>query len=389
MDLFMTAAFVGDLKRLKSLASQHDDKGDAGRTVLGRVKDAEGRTPLHAAAASGKTHVCKYLLEQLKLDVDLRDGRVDVINLLFAGRTPLFCAIIGNHHPTAVYLLEYGANPNAVNAIGATPFHLAAHQGHKKLLQLLIAKGAEIDADFGFGTPLQRAAKCGNKEAAIILLENHADPNKNQRCPFSPLVSAIRAHSFESVKLLLKCHLTPLEVAVLAGHYEDVMVLLPVTTPIPAVTDWTLEGLINYIFSEEAVHKREQGRMEKFLLSKSNGAEAFKRREYFSAIFYYSQAMDVDPLDAAVLSNRSLCWARLNEGDRALRDALPCILLRPNWPKAYYRAGVAWKLLEDFSKAVGCFTAGLQLDPGNNELLLVLGETVEAMLRSGNGHMEA
>uniref|UniRef100_A0A803LFH4 Uncharacterized protein n=1 Tax=Chenopodium quinoa TaxID=63459 RepID=A0A803LFH4_CHEQI len=40
-------------------------------------------------------------------------------------------------------------------------------------------------------------------------------------------------------------------------------------------------------------------------------------------------------------TDRSICWAKLEEGDHALRDALACIELRNDWPKAHYRAGVA------------------------------------------------
>lgn len=39
-------------------------------------------------------------------------------------------------------------------------------------------------------------------------------------------------------------------------------------------------------------------------------------------------AINLDPLDATALSNRSLCWARLNEGDRASSDAEAAIKLR-------------------------------------------------------------
>lgn len=37
------------------------------------VKDANKRGALHFAAREGKTDVCKYLLEELKLEVDTQD----------------------------------------------------------------------------------------------------------------------------------------------------------------------------------------------------------------------------------------------------------------------------------------------------------------------------
>ncbi|GMP99580.1 hypothetical protein CsSME_00047006 [Camellia sinensis var. sinensis] len=70
------------------------------------VKDSGGQSALHFAAAGGKTHVCKYLVQELKLNVNLKDG---------IGDTPLNHATIGQHYQTAVFLVENGANPNMAN----------------------------------------------------------------------------------------------------------------------------------------------------------------------------------------------------------------------------------------------------------------------------------
>ena len=57
---------------LIELAAQLDDgKGLAG--TVADVKDANKRGALHFAAREGRTEVCKYLLEELKLDVDAKD----------------------------------------------------------------------------------------------------------------------------------------------------------------------------------------------------------------------------------------------------------------------------------------------------------------------------
>lgn len=54
------------------LARQLDEGKDLAKTVAA-IKDANKRGALHFAAREGKTEVCKYLLEELKLDVDSRD----------------------------------------------------------------------------------------------------------------------------------------------------------------------------------------------------------------------------------------------------------------------------------------------------------------------------
>lgn len=57
--------------------------------------------------------------------------------------------------------------------------------GYKKLLRLLISKGAVVDAEAVFGTPLHCAATHGKKEAVKILLKNNANV-KNTSHPLSP-----------------------------------------------------------------------------------------------------------------------------------------------------------------------------------------------------------
>lgn len=45
------------------------------------IKDANKRGAIHFASREGKTEVCKYLLEELKLDVDTKDE--DGVHLCF------------------------------------------------------------------------------------------------------------------------------------------------------------------------------------------------------------------------------------------------------------------------------------------------------------------
>lgn len=63
--------------------------------------------------------------------------------------------------------------------------------------------------------------------------------------------------------------------------------------------------------------------------------------------------MRVDRYDAELFSNRSLCWIRLGDGRRALRDAKWCKLLRPKWMEAYFRKAQALMLLKVRLKPLG------------------------------------
>jgi len=56
--------------------------------------------------------------------------------------------------------------------------------------------------------------------------------------------------------------------------------------------------------------------------------------------------MKSDSGDATLLSNRSLCFIKMGEGDKALVDAEACRALQPYWPKACFRQGIAHMLLK-------------------------------------------
>lgn len=51
------------------------------------------------------------------------------------------------------------------------------------------------------------------------------------------------------------------------------------------------------------------------------------------------QAIKVDPEDATLYSNRSLCRLKSGEAHDALADAIACVNLQPDWAKGYYRKG--------------------------------------------------
>lgn len=57
------------------------------------------------------------------------------------------------------------------------------------------------------------------------------------------------------------------------------------------------------------------------------------------------QAIDLNPSDGTLHSNRSLCWMKLGQAEQALADAKACRALRPDWSKACYREGAALRLL--------------------------------------------
>ncbi|XP_058216372.1 F-box protein SKIP23-like [Rhododendron vialii] len=112
--------------------------------------------------------------------------------------------------------------------------------------------------------------------------------------------------------------------------------------------------------------------------AKFRGDDAYRRKDYLVALDAYTQAIDFDPSDATLLSNRSVCWIRLGQAEHALTDANACRALRPDWPKACYREGAALQLLQRFDEAANSFKEGVELDPDSKELANAFREAVEA-----------
>jgi ankyrin repeat protein len=102
------------------------------------------------------------------------------------------------------------ADPRRVNARGVgdrTPLHLAARGGHRDVAELLLQRGAEVNAraegEFGHGlTPLHEAARGGHREVVKLLLEHGADVNTRNDAGKSPLELAVEGGHFDVAELL-------------------------------------------------------------------------------------------------------------------------------------------------------------------------------------------
>ncbi len=97
------------------------------------------------------------------------------------GRTPLACAILGEHVDVVTALVMAGANVNASSQQG-TPLYMAARWGQPDVVRLLLAHEADINAtDDRAGTALHGAAAMGHKEIVELLLEKGADVHARTR----------------------------------------------------------------------------------------------------------------------------------------------------------------------------------------------------------------
>jgi HEAT repeat protein len=103
---------------------------------------------------------------------------------------------------------------NAKDSNGTTPLHIAVWEGRKELVELLLAKGADVNARTNpmGSTPLHFAASDGRKDLVELLLAHGADvnaKNNNSQTPLGSVLSAISRHPLpgqEGVAELLRQH---------------------------------------------------------------------------------------------------------------------------------------------------------------------------------------
>ena len=73
--------------------------------------------------------------------------------------------------------LAAGADVNAKDIVGKTPLHWAAGNEGRQVAELLIANGADVNAQSEMGTPLHFAAAFGHKEIVELLIAKDAGVN--------------------------------------------------------------------------------------------------------------------------------------------------------------------------------------------------------------------
>ncbi|KAF2919176.1 hypothetical protein DAI22_08g113601 [Oryza sativa Japonica Group] len=336
--MLLEAAYNDNLRGFKNLANMLDTGRGCLRETVGEARQAgvqgmEGAGVLHLAAINGSMNVVRYLVETMRFDVDDLDKE---------GRTPLVSAVHSGRIGTVKYLLDHGANKDKASEGGLTPLHSAAGLGDCKMVKLLLAKGAYVDPLSDCGTPLHLAATEGQDGTMKILLDHKADYNK-MVLGMTPLFVAINHASEKCAKLLVKCLHCLLEGFTASHHVADNGA--PVSRSITEL--------------------------------KSLGSMAFQSKNYLHAAGFYSKAMDLDPDDATLFSNRSLCWLRRGHGGKALLDAHECRKKQPDWSKACYRLGASLMSLKDYGSACDALFDGLKLDPADVQIENALREAFQ------------
>ncbi|CAE6971214.1 HOP1 [Symbiodinium natans] len=112
--------------------------------------------------------------------------------------------------------------------------------------------------------------------------------------------------------------------------------------------------------------------------AKAKGNVEFQAKNFKEAIKHFTEAIKHDPSDHVFFSNRSACYASLEDYDKALEDGTECVRLKPDWPKGYTRKGLAEFFLKKYDDAAETYKAGLKLAPEDATLKEGLKKAMDA-----------
>lgn len=102
---------------------------------------------------------------------------------------------------------------------------------------------------------------------------------------------------------------------------------------------------------------------------KEMGNEYFKKGEYSIAIKHYTEAINRNPDDPKLYSNRAACYTKLAAFDLGLKDCETCVKLDDKFIKGWIRKGKILQGMQQPSKALSAYQKALELDASNAEAL--------------------
>lgn len=92
------------------------------------------------------------------------------------------------------------------------------------------------------------------------------------------------------------------------------------------------------------------------------GIKLVQEGQYAQAVTMFTEAIKCDPNDYRFFGNRSYCYSCLEQYPQALADAERSIQLAPEWPKGYFRKGIALMGMKRYSEAEKAMEKVLRLD---------------------------
>lgn len=252
----------GSTPLMAALANHHDAVAlmllENGADIT--VVDSNGAGPLVYAALGGDPQIVEAVLKQrANINATIRKDFEYEKEPIFAGFTPLMCALQLKRENNAKALISLGADVRAKCKNGIEAIIIAAYKGESEMVRILLEKGADPKAALtrGFtigGRPvfkgdnaLMAAADAGDAQSVSEIVNAGADVNGGDENGVTPLMAAAAKGRLAAVTLLVSLgadvdakttktfHLGPdpipagtpvLSIAALGGHPKTIRFLL-------------------------------------------------------------------------------------------------------------------------------------------------------------------
>ncbi|KAL1883246.1 hypothetical protein Daus18300_000304 [Diaporthe australafricana] len=164
------------------------------------AKDREGQTPLRLAIeldqSTASDDITQLLLNR-GADIELRDRSTHT--------TPLKWAAEAGRELLVQWLIKKGANLNAEDNVDSSPLHAAACSGSLRISQQLLDNGAAVgQRNSQKKTPLHYAARRGHVAVVQCLLDKNATIDATDMFGRTPLWDATEGGHMDVVELLLR-----------------------------------------------------------------------------------------------------------------------------------------------------------------------------------------
>lgn len=108
-------------------------------------------------------------------------------------------------------------------------------------------------------------------------------------------------------------------------------------------------------------------KQQKVIEAKEKGNAAFNKKDFKEAVKYFSEAIELDPSNHVLYSNRSGAYVSMGEHQKALDDATKCVDLKPDWVKGHIRKATARIYLNQLEEALEDYSNGLKYEPENEQ----------------------
>lgn len=375
---------------------------------LALARSHSGATALHYAAGAGATATTVRLIRQAAPVALTTNSR--------KGGTPLHwaAALQGDYtQSTLLALLENNDNDDdqkkkkvldALNDQQMTPLVLAMAAGNDAHAKFLVGHGASVDTKLpGNVTLLHMAADCNLVGTLHALVQRVSSSSKQEDALVAtnddgdtPLDLAVREQHLGCVMILLgennedKAREYMHQAAAAAKpdsstsrqeqeQQQQEQLEKPKGQQDDHPTEQEAKEIVSRLLSMPEASAANQ---EKAMAFKKRGNTAYAQKDYQEAVQWYTQALDLDPTEATLYSNRSACHVSLGQTEEALTDAVCCVALKPDWTKAHYRLAVARLGVHRYEDAAVAAWEGLALDNTNDELKSL----VQKCVRLGRKH---